>query len=650
MLQVKALGRFAVLNGTCPLLIPGVRDRALLAYLAITGTSQSRQKLASLIWPSRGEEQARQSLRQSLTTLRKMGIPILSDGRERVGLGSGIACDTQAFVAHCQSGVWASLRSAVEIYEGELLADWPADLEEFEQWLVPQRAHFSAIAVQLLMRLLNWSAPRPEPADQLFLARKALAVDPYLEAAHREEMLALIRMGLRSEALVAHQDFSGLLLKDLGIAPDELTCEVAARARVSPAAANSDEPAQRTPKLRPRLAVFPLRVEAGSEELHYLARGIMSEIATVLSLFPGIQVIAPQSSFRLADDEDRLEIAARSLRATFVAEGTLSATGDVLLVKFELIDLSSGSIVMTELRQGTAIDYPALMQHLAHAIANKIDNRITHLRRSLFEATEPERLAAWDIWVRGQFITEQWTAAVESQAEALFRKAIAADPTLARAHSSLAMLYNGRILVMPGLANESELRMLALDHARRAIELDPVDPRSHLAMAWVSIFLCDLHRAKRHAQLAYESNPHSADALIHVGLLKAYLGDAASGLRLAGEAFDLNPLFPDWYLYMKSQIHILAGQPHEALEIASGIAGRFLELPGWLVVAAAEIDDDAVMHQMASLFLTQTSESWSGTVQWSPLLSVEWFLSVNRWLADRDRELLVRGLKKAGLL
>jgi len=91
MLQVKALGRFAVLNGTCPLLIPGVRDRALLAYLAITGTSQSRQKLASLIWPSRGEEQARQSLRQSLTTLRKMGIPILSDGRERVGLGSGIA-------------------------------------------------------------------------------------------------------------------------------------------------------------------------------------------------------------------------------------------------------------------------------------------------------------------------------------------------------------------------------------------------------------------------------------------------------------------------------------------------------------------------------------------------------------------------------
>ena len=35
-----------------------------------------------------------------------------------------------------------------------------------------------------------------------------------------------------------------------------------------------------------------------------------------------------------------------------------------------------------------------------------------------------------------------------------------------------------------------------------------------------------------------------------------------------------------------------------------------------------------------------------------PFLDEEslWFLSVNRWLADRDRELLVRGLKKAGLL
>jgi tetratricopeptide (TPR) repeat protein len=272
------------------------------------------------------------------------------------------------------------------------------------------------------------------------------------------------------------------------------------------------------------------------------------------------------------------------------------------------------------------------------------------VRRSRSEGTDPDRLVAWDLWLKGQHASEKWVPDNEEEAEGLFRKAIAADPTLSRAYSSLALMLSSRILVNPGLPNENELRKEAVELARRAVDLDPHDPRSHLAMAWISLFLCDRQRALRHTQLAYESNPHSADTLMHVGLLKSYWEEVDTSLSLANDAMDLNPIFPDWYLYFKAPILIFAGRPKEALDLAAGVADSFIELPGWLAIAAAETGDTATMQDMASRLLALTQRNWVGNVPWTRVCATEWFLSVNRWLIGRQRDLIINGLRKAGLL
>jgi DNA-binding SARP family transcriptional activator len=651
MLQLKVLGRFTFVQGSQAIAMPGVRDRALLAFLAITGVPQSRERLAGLLWSDRSDEQARQSLRQALAALRKLGVPVLADGRERIGLASAISCDAQAFVIHHTAGRLDDLRQAIELYEDNLLVDWTANLPDFEEWLTAERARFAGMAIEIVLRLLAWPAPRLEAAERLFLARKALSIDPYLEEAHRQELGALIDMGLRGEAILAYQAFAAALRKDLGIDPDPQTVAIAALAKARMDTAHNKVPGKPSATAsRPRLAVFPLHTPEQSDVASHLAFGVMSEIAEALSQFPSIRVIAPQSSFLIANEPNRLDCAVQSLRAAYVLEGRLASYKKGVEVRLELIDLADGSIVLSECRTGETLDYPDFARQLAHAVANSIDGRIGQLRRSRSEAIDPERLAAWDLWLRGQHVSEKWATDSEPQAESLFRRAIAADPTLARACSSLALVLNGRILVSPGLPGENELRQEAVELARRAVDLDPRDPRSHLAMAWVSLFLCDRQRAMRHAQLAYESNPHSADTLMHVGLLNAYLGEASSGLRLANEAIDLNPLFPDWYVYMHAQILILAGQSKEALSRASGFADSFIELAGWLTIAAAEASDDEAMHDMASRLLTLTQHNWAGDTPWTKERATEWFLSVNRWLAGRERDLAVNGLRKAGLL
>lgn len=73
-ITIKLLGDFAVADRDgSPISVPGAKQRALLAYLALNaGKPVPRDRLMTLLWGERFDEQARQSLRQGLTKLRKL--------------------------------------------------------------------------------------------------------------------------------------------------------------------------------------------------------------------------------------------------------------------------------------------------------------------------------------------------------------------------------------------------------------------------------------------------------------------------------------------------------------------------------------------------------------------------------------------------
>lgn len=62
--EILLLGAFQLRKGGQPVDLPGRRERALLAYLAMpAGEPRSREKLAGMLWSERGEKQARDSLK-----------------------------------------------------------------------------------------------------------------------------------------------------------------------------------------------------------------------------------------------------------------------------------------------------------------------------------------------------------------------------------------------------------------------------------------------------------------------------------------------------------------------------------------------------------------------------------------------------------
>src|SRR5258708_25443201 len=75
LMRIRLLGGFGVTSGDPgprPIHISSPRQRALLAYLALQpGYSESRERLATLVWGDCTDGQARKRFRQSLLRLRR---------------------------------------------------------------------------------------------------------------------------------------------------------------------------------------------------------------------------------------------------------------------------------------------------------------------------------------------------------------------------------------------------------------------------------------------------------------------------------------------------------------------------------------------------------------------------------------------------
>src|SRR5688500_3196563 len=144
--RVTLLGAFRLTAHSGANLTPRARKtRALLAYLLLTPGPVPRERLATLLWGDRGEEQAKASLRQALYELRDLAAgadPLLTVERDAVSARPG-ACelDTERLAALARNGEVGALASALEHANLDLLADLYGTDRDFDEWLRGEQVH-----------------------------------------------------------------------------------------------------------------------------------------------------------------------------------------------------------------------------------------------------------------------------------------------------------------------------------------------------------------------------------------------------------------------------------------------------------------------------------------------------------------------------
>jgi DNA-binding SARP family transcriptional activator len=229
-LSLELLGGFRLqTHAREPVLLPSKKARALLAYLALQpGQAHVRAKLAALLWGDFGDAQARDSLRQTLSLVRKAlsedhAEALMAQADAIVFQPAGFTIDAVAFEHLAGQSEPENLASAVELYRGDLLDGLHIPAPEFESWATAERQRFREMALEALGKLLDHHLAAGAVERSIHVAARLLALDPLQESAHRTLMELFCKQGRYAAAMRQYRRCAELLVKELGIAPDAAT-------------------------------------------------------------------------------------------------------------------------------------------------------------------------------------------------------------------------------------------------------------------------------------------------------------------------------------------------------------------------------------------------------------------------------------------
>ena len=216
---------------------------ALLAYLAVTGEGQSRDTLATLLWPDADRSRGRSALRRTLSTVNKaFGGEGLAADRGTVGLDLHADLDIDVFRVrhlldrcethgHSSAGVCTScvrpLTEAAGLFRGYFLDGFTLrDSAPFDDWQSSETERFRRELTSILERLVACHAEGGELELAASYAQRCLSLDPMHEAMHRRLMLVHSWAGRRPAALRQYRECVRILDRELGVPPLEETTEL----------------------------------------------------------------------------------------------------------------------------------------------------------------------------------------------------------------------------------------------------------------------------------------------------------------------------------------------------------------------------------------------------------------------------------------
>ncbi|SCB50645.1 Adenylate and Guanylate cyclase catalytic domain-containing protein [Bradyrhizobium shewense] len=280
--NLSVLGRF-VLNGPNGVVsLPNKKLAGLLAYLGCTApVAQPRERLATLLWGSRFDVQARQNLRQALFKLRQiLGPDALESGGEFVSLNAAVVwCDAGQFEALVREGGRDALSAAADLYRGRLIDDVGVSEEGWSDWLAFERDRFQELALSAMVELGEKELAAGRNDHALKAGQRANALNNMREDAHRLIVQALSATGRKAEALKYYQDVVALLQRELGTEPDAATRLLAAELRSAQQPAQSHRPTDDT--------VSPLRQRPPQPSIAMATLVARDDASPAMAVSPG---------------------------------------------------------------------------------------------------------------------------------------------------------------------------------------------------------------------------------------------------------------------------------------------------------------------------------------------------------------------------
>jgi DNA-binding SARP family transcriptional activator len=261
MIRLRVLGPIA-LEGSGSRVGPAAEQRKPLALLTLVAMAResglTREKLVAYLWPDASEENSRNTLKQTLYSLRRdLGCEdlfISGPAQTLIVNPAHVAVDAWEFDAAIARG---ALEEAAALHRGPFLDGFfLRGCAEFEQWAERSRARLDEKLAQVLRELAERAHANDDIASELGWWRRLAEKAPLDSTVALRLMEALAASGNRAAALQHAGIHTALLREELGATIDPAIVSFADRLRSTPADHSISVAAQ--PEVAPRQRPAPI--------------------------------------------------------------------------------------------------------------------------------------------------------------------------------------------------------------------------------------------------------------------------------------------------------------------------------------------------------------------------------------------------------
>lgn len=393
----------------------------------------------------------------------------------------------------------------------------------------------------------------------------------------------------------------------------------------------SAEPGQLQLPTKPSIAILPFTNMSGEPEQELFADGLTEDLITDLSRASDLFVIARHSSFVYKGKAVDIRQIARELGVRYVLEGSARRAQGRVRINAQLIDALNGDHLWAERFDRGLEDIFEVQDEVTGHIVSELLGRLVAPK----PRKHPDSIEAYDLCVRARLLLGQ-TPASGQEARVLLRRALVLDPLYAEAHRWMAFsLWSGWT---HWFEPQEPFRRLSLEHAERAVELDPDDAGNR----WVRGYLLAYERrwAESDAEFAtaLKLDPSHADAWIMQAELLSYKGEPLVAIEHIRRALRLSPHPYGWYYWELGIAQYAAGQFEAAIETLRRDMTYRTGSRRVLAASLAQCGRLDEARQEAELFMTG-----------NPLFTISGWIATQPFRDDAVRALFIEGYSKAGL-
>jgi len=403
------------------------------------------------------------------------------------------------------------------------------------------------------------------------------------------------------------------------------------------------------------IAVLPFQNLSQEPDQEYFNDGITEDIITVLSKLPDLMVISRNSTFRFKGQEVDPKKVGQELGALYLLTGSVRRSGGDVRISVQLVDAQSGGYVWADRYDGQLADVFALQEAVAQRVANALALSLSPDAASAARRGETENSEAYDLFLRGWEHYRKRTPEHLVRALDYFKKAIAIDPSYARAHAAAASIYWTSVrtqwvgTVIPDEPDEYKRRDMAYKHLAQAMEDPPT--LAFQVRSRVNLYRGRYAESLTDAEKAVQLDHNDADALTTLAEALILAGRPQEAFEPIGTAQGLDPYNRSYHSYLQGIAYFGLGQFREAAsyleralelgpeEWSSEIGWRvFMPLYSPLAASYAYLD----RTEEAENVVSEIKKVWN-----SANVATETYY----WLykEDSDRQRLADGLRLAGL-